>query len=282
MIEVIKDGLYTSIQDLGRFGYRKYGVPISGAMDKQSAIFANQILGNKSNLAVMEITLSGPVLQFNSSIFISLTGAVFPVTANGKEVPMNKAILIHEGQKIFFGSCKSGMRAYLAIKGGFIVEEKLGSLSQYQNITTAHRVIKGDKFKTPITAINQKQRFAVIRPQNTNFLNEEIAISKGPEFDLLSESSKSILFNSSFNISNDSNRMGYRLTCEEKLSANEIITSPVQPGTVQLTPSGELIILMRDSQTTGGYARIFQLSESAINVVAQKRFGEKIRFHLTH
>ena len=168
----------------------------------------------------------------------------------------------------------------MAVKGGFQTEIKLKSRSFYQNITKNYLLKKGDLL--PILSIHEELSTsnASIKFPNYHFDSKEIFCYKGPEFELLNEYQKKILFKNSFTISKDINRIGFKL---EELMENElpqILTSAVFPGTVQLTPSGKLIVLMRDCQVTGGYPRILQLSEKSINQFAQKTTNDTFRFSL--
>ena len=280
MIEVIAAGLFTTIQDAGRYGYRKWGVPISGAMDQQSAQLANQLVNNTDNEAVMEITLTAPILKFNIDSLIAITGARFSPTVNGHSIAMNTAVKISKGSTLKLGRPLYGMRAYLSVATGFSVPKVLGSRSFYPNITKNSRIQKGDFLSINSTVAKTISSNASVKINNKRFVSPLIQIYQGPEFHLLSTGIKEKLLSESFEISNDSNRMGYRLNIFENIAATEILTSAVQPGTVQLTPSGQMIVLMRDCQTTGGYARVLQLTDEAINLLAQKRTGESIRFTL--
>ncbi len=278
MIEVLSGGLYTTIQDPGRFGYRKYGVPLSGSADQYSATLANQILGNDTNCAVVEITLKGPVLKFNHAGKIVITGAEFSPKIDLKPIKMGEVVNVAKGEVLRFGHLKQGMRAYLAIRGGFASQIVLGSASYYQNITTLHKIGKGDKLYFNVKSGQISMVNARVKYKPLNYNSDRVWVEKGPEFNMLSPEVQDKLFSCSYVISGESNRMGYRLEPHPDLAAEEIITAPVLPGTVQLTPSGQLIILGRDAQTTGGYARIFQLTRQAQNLLAQKQFGSEIRF----
>ncbi len=279
MIEVITTGLFTTIQDAGRYGYRKWGVPISGAMDQQSAQLANQLVNNTENEAVMEITLTAPTLKFNIDAIVAITGAGFSPSVNNQPISMNKSFWISKGSILKLGRPSNGVRAYLSVAGGFSVPQVLGSRSFYPNITKNSQVKKGD-FLSINNNSHTKNHIsnASVKISEKQFSNYKIQVYKGPEFHLLSKEIKEKILSQPFEISNDSNRMGYRLNTSENIFATEILTSAVQPGTVQLTPSGQLIVLMRDCQTTGGYARILQLTDKSINILAQKQTGQAIRF----
>lgn len=277
MIEVLTAGLFSSIQDLGRFGFRHLGVPIGGAMDQQSARLANSLLNNQSHCALIEMTINGPLLKFHSDTFIAISGADFLCFLNDKTITTNTPIAIKAGDVLKVGTASNGIRGYIAVSGGLKSEKIFNSRSMYQGITQNTKLIKGsniniEKIVTPI--INRTR----IKTNSQYFKQQKVSVSKGPEFDLLDENTQATLLKRNFQISNQSNRMAYKLKSTNQIKGQEIITSAVQPGTVQLTPSGEIIVLMRDCQTTGGYSRILQLTESAINQVAQKTAQMKIIF----
>ena len=279
MIRILKKGLHTSIQDLGRIGYRKYGVPTSGAMDMQSAKLSNYILGNKEKDAVMEVTLQGPGIEFLTATRIAICGADLSPSLNGTPTPLNKSILVQKGDLLDFGVRKTGIRSYLAIAGGFQTDIILGSRSFYEGITKSAVCDDGDEIAFHSSFGVGKFQHRLHHPQPINLGLIDLDVHKGPEFEMLNEAQKVLLFNTSFSLGIN-NRMAYQL---QELLMNElpsILSSAVLPGSVQLTPAGKMIILMRDCQTTGGYPRILQLSENAINVLAQKMKNEKVSFEL--
>jgi biotin-dependent carboxylase-like uncharacterized protein len=280
MIKVISAGLYTTIQDKGRFLYRMNGVPLSGVMDRSSAELANVLLGNDKSAPVLEITHTGPVLQFLHTAEISITGAGFTPTLNNIELALNKRILVKENSILKFGLPSYGVRGYLAIRGGFISEKVLGSYSFYPGITSASHLQKGDVLQFNGTSEKIKRITASVKHKKDHFDHSILQVYKGPEFDQLSEASAVEILATPLTVLPESNRMAYMLKGWEAFSAKEIITGPVQPGTVQLTPSGQCVVLMRDGQTTGGYSRIFQLDEDSINRLSQKSPESQINFQL--
>lgn len=281
MIEVIQPGIHTSIQDRGRFGYRDQGVPLSGAMDQYSSHLSNQIVGNHADEAVMEFVLQGPTLYFHRETSISITGGEWDIELNEKKVKTNEVIHIPNKSRLKIKGLRKGMYGYLAVRGGFQTQKVLNSYSYYPEITAQAKLSKGDKL--PFNQMNKGKKElqnASIVPQEKLLDAKKLNVEKGPEFELLNSKTQSELFEAELSPSKDSNRMAYPLQHELELTAEEITTGIVQVGTVQLTPSGKLIVLMRDAQTSGGYARILQLSPMAINQLAQKRPGEHFKFSL--
>jgi|TARA_Y100000994_G_scaffold60468_1_gene48770 biotin-dependent carboxylase-like uncharacterized protein len=278
MIKVLKEGLFTTIQDIGRFGYKNIGVPVSGSMDQTSAKLANLLLGNDESSAVLEMTLVGPTLEFMNDTYISITGADMNPSLNKQKVLQNKPLFVNKGDILYLSHSSNGMRSYLGIKGGFNSEKKLGSKSFYRGITKREKLIKNDKIKfSKVTSSTMKMNKS-INDFKINRKNK-INVFKGPEFDLLDSNSKDIIFNTDFTIGIN-NRMGYNLVEPIENSISSIISSPVMPGTVQLTPSGRLIILCRDCQTSGGYPRVLQLDKSSMDSLSQKTIGETIKLKL--
>lgn len=278
-MEVLHPGLFSSIQDSGRKGFMEYGVPVSGAMDNNALNMANLLLKNPENVAVLEITQFGPRLSFSLETEIAVTGAFLSPAINGEQIENNKSYFIKAGGVLSFGKRESGARAYLAVKGGFRSEVVLNSRSWYEGLTSYTKLEKGMKIPYEPTKRGFSENYSGIRAGD--YLNSNIVETyPGPEFEKLSEEEIQRLLDSEFSIDRNNNRMGIQLEETFQNSLEPILTGPVLPGTVQLTPSGKLIALMRDGQTTGGYPRILQLSEIGINTIAQKVMGEKIRFKL--
>lgn len=279
MIDVLVGGTFSMLQDEGRFGFRKFGIPIAGAMDAHSARLANRLIGNSDYAPVLEFVGQGPVLRFNFQAVISIQGAKFSVRVNDKLIDVSYPHSIKAGDQIKLGTASEGVYGYLAIQGGFLAPTVLGSVSFYDGITAIERIRKGDKL---FYDLNWKKSNELVdlaeNLEKINYSDPFLAVMKGPEFDGLCDQTRFLLENDQFIISTEINRMGYRLTGNEALKGSEILTSPVQPGTIQLTPSGQLIVLMKDGQTTGGYARILQLSETSLSKLAQKRPGDRIKF----
>ena len=277
MIEIIKTGIYSTIQDHGRFGYRNIGVPVSGVMDIASANLANSLLDNHLDCAVLETTFVGPILKFHISTYVVITGANCDLKLNKNPINLNTVIFIKKGDRLSIGKATTGVRNYLAVAGGIQTKKILRSRSFHRGITKNESINKG-----VFLTVNQPLKNIINRTSivinNEHFDQKIMTAFNGPEYNLLNKQTQKNLWAQEFTISDQSNRMAYKLTGIDPLYANEIITSSVQPGTVQLTPSGKLIILMRDCQTTGGYARVLQLSNSSINKLSQKTPNSKISF----
>ena len=280
MIKVLKAGFFTSIQDRGRFGYQHFGVPVSGAMDQKAFKLANSLVGNLMDKAVLECTLLGPKLKFLENATIAITGATMHSTLDGESILMNQPIYIEKGSILELGKTISGVRTYLAIKGGFISEVVMNSQSMYQNMTKSKNISNADSIDFPVEESKILKQYAKIKVENIHIKDTMLEVYKGPEFDSLNKKQQALLFTKPFTISKFNNRMAYRLNEPITNNIKPIITSLVMPGTVQLTPSGSLIILHRDCQTTGGYPRILQLKDTALNILAQKKIDDVINLTL--
>lgn len=277
-IRIIQPGLFTSIQDLGRFGFQKYGVPQAGVMDRYAMRICNLILGNPEDTAVMEITFQGPHLRFDSPTSICITGADLSPVLNNKAISNNEIIKLEAGDEIRFGNARSGLRTYLGIRGGFETESLMGSQSWYEGLTENFRFKKDMELGFDSRQPRDLEPFSSLKIDEDYISQTAIEAYPGPEFEFLNEEQQQKLFLGAFSIESNSNRMAIQLSETFNNELDPITTGPVLPGTVQLTPSGKLMILMRDCQTTGGYPRVLQLSEFGIQVLAQKAPGAKISF----
>lgn len=278
MLKVLKAGFFTSIQDQGRFGFRHWGVPVSGSMDAYSASIANSLLENNEDAAVMEVTMTGPKLEFEVPTYIAISGARMSPEINGKPIEINQVHKVSPGDILSFGKLEYGFRSYLAVKNGFGTKEVLNSRSFYQPITELHNL--KDQMDLPIeTAPAYEAKISGLSPEP--FHKEHVLdVFRAPEYEMLNDKQLEALFSRDFTIAKENNRMGYQL--QETIEGHDIsmLTSATLPGTVELTPSGKLLLLMKDGQTTGGYPRILQLTETAICILSQKKFGDIVNFHL--
>lgn len=281
-IKVMSPGLLTTIQDYGRLGFAEYGVPKSGAMDAYAVKIANMLVGDSEEEAVMEITMLGPELEFQQNAFVALSGLKAEVFLNGESVDLNTAFRVKKNDRLKISQITKGVRIYLAVNGGFLTERVLGSRSFYGNITTTEKLKKGDNL--PIAEFHPKNenKLASVKFESEHYESPKLTVFKGPEWENLSETLKEGLLKKHFTVSKNNSRMAYQLKETFQNELKPILTQPVLPGTVQLTPGGNLIILMRDCQTTGGYPRIFQLDDESINRLAQKREGDGVGFELDY
>jgi|SRR6056300_43765 len=278
MIKVIKAGLYTSIQDLGRSPMQPIGVPMGGAMDRESAQNANALLENEPNAAVLEITMTGPVLTFTENAWVAFSGAIFPIYIDQNIASTNTPIWVKAGQELRFGTLEKGVRLYMAIKGGFLNEPLLGSRSMQAHLSPIIKLEKGMELQH--RSGEKDQAIILEKKSNTPLGAKKILAFQGPEFKYLNPEQQEGLNQQTFKVSNLNNRMAYQLLPSLSAFEKNQITGPVLPGTVQITPSGNIMVLMREAQTTGGYPRILQLTQESINALAQLKTGDSFRIKI--
>lgn len=296
-ITILKPGMMSSLQDLGRWGFQQFGVPISGAMDKLSSTLANMICGNDENEAVIEMTLHGASFMFNEAAFCAIVGGGCKAYLGDDELPFNRLLWIPAFSTIRTTAHAQGCRSYLSVGGGFNVRNVLGSASTYapsgiggmngRNLSTGDMLSfkREQNFKATSTLKMLPSGVGISHWQTADLIETTpyvvtIHAIKGPEFDLFNSTSQENFFNSEFTISSQSNRMGYRLE-GKKFSLEqqtEMVSTAVTAGIVQVTHEGDPIILMADAQTMGGYPRIARICAADIPLLAQARPGVKIKF----
>lgn len=283
IVSVIKSGMYTTIQDNGRIGQQDVGIPVGGAQDWLAYQQANMLVGNPDGTPALEATLIGPTLTFDTSCTIAITGAGMTPRLDRVAIPKNKTIQCPAGSQLSFAPERSGCRTYIAIAGEWRVEKWQGSVSPLlfgSKRWPASSVLRSvDTIQ--ITSIAHSRISDLSIQQETQEL-DTISVLPGPEFNMIDRRDIARLFSQKYEVSNDSNRIGYRLIGQSiDLSAlPPMISSPVIPGTVQITREGTPIVLLNDAQTIGGYPRVLQLTREALSHIAQKRPGDKIRFVL--
>ncbi len=280
-ITIQQAGFYTTIQDKGRLGVAHIGVPESGVMDTKALQIANALINNPENTAVLEYTLIGPIIRFDCERHFIITGAITEATLDGQPIKNHKVYLASKGQILKLSKITKGCRGYLSIAGGILSTQVLNSRSMYVPITRNATITKGTQLSIGKSNYGTTKGARLGSHNTTTYLTETVLkVYKGPEYDLLPVSESVNSNEETYTISKLWNRMAVQL--EETLTHTipSIQTGPVLPGTVQITPAGRIIILMKDCQTTGGYPRIFQLSEDAINILAQKKQGDIISFLL--
>ncbi len=276
MLKVKDPGFYTSVQDTGRYGYRHFGVPPSGALDQAAASRVNHLLENEDSAALLEMTMHGAVLEFTQPTYFALSGASMEVLLNGEVIEEEQVYKAEAGDELDCRHIRQGFRAYLGVRGGLLTEKRLGSRSYFKHVTrTRQLAILEELPYEPCKTF--EPRILKLSPARL-YKEQKLEAYPGPEYDLLNQKQRELLFGKEFQLAKEHDRMACQL--QENLPPHDIpmITSATLPGTVQITPLGKLIILLRDGQTTGGYPRILQLSERALNILAQKRFGDHVQF----
>jgi antagonist of KipI len=271
--EIIKAGMMTSIQDLGRKGLAYFAIPTSGVMDKNAARVALLILHKNENSPLLECTSSAPEIKFNDETRIVITGADFNWKLNNDPINRNSILSVKKNDILKGNFSKDGLRGYIALGGDLEIEKVYDSFSTYTNAKLGgfqgRLLRKGD----------------ILKWKNTNFVfskNKIIPIKKGPEFNLLSEESMELLTSNIYKIGIDSNRMGVRLEGKKLNNTNFQLENsvPVLPGFIQLPPSGLPIIVLQDGQTTGGYPRIAYIQDQYLSELNQIPLGGGFQFQL--
>ena len=296
-LRIIKAGVLDTIQDMGRYGWQQLGINPGGVMDKWAAQAANILVGNDTKEAVVEIHFPASDFFFEKPVLIAVCGADFSPYLNGEEISCWQPVLVNRFSILQFYGIKKGARAYLAIHGGLDVPAWLNSRS-----TNLKAGIGGHKGRSlqkedevairslspELLSLLGKKEF-IILPWKANTTwdekeEREILMLPGNEWDRLDSLSKEETLHQPFTISHQSDRMGYRLN-SEPLGATineEVISSAVSFGTIQLLPDGQLIVLMADHQTTGGYPRVAHVISAHHSRLAQMKAGDKIYFKLTN
>ncbi|PZE19344.1 biotin-dependent carboxyltransferase family protein [Paenibacillus xerothermodurans] len=301
-MKVMRPGLLTSVQDLGRYGYQKQGVIVSGAMDPYSLRIANLLVGNHEGEAALELTLMGPELSIEQDTLLSITGGNLSPAIDGTPVPMWRPVYVKAGTVLSFGPCKSGCRAYLAVAGGFDIPQVMGSKSTYlrAGIGGLHgrALATGDilqqqppgeasgRVRQALAAkIGARSCAAASWYTERGYMlagtgEVKVRAMRGTQFDKFNEDSQRHFFGEPFQVTPQSDRMGYRLSGEALMlkAPQEMISEAVTLGTVQVPPDGNPIVLLADRQTAGGYPRIAQIAAVDIAKIAQMQPGKKIVF----
>ena len=284
-IEIISSGLQTTIQDLGRSGFGHMGVPESGAADKFSLKLGNFLLGKNVASPAIECTLTGPSLKFLKPFKVAITGANMKPKVNNENLKINKIFTVGTNDILSLGNCSTGCRSYIALSDDLVCETFMKSASTY--LPAKLGGIEGAPLKTGLIINTSKVNlddnqfkevdFSEIKTHTNKW---ELRVFEGPEFSFLSSKSKKQIFSSSYEVSNDSNRMGNRLEGDRLglISNNNIKSSPVSTGTVQCPANGLPIILGCDSHTLGGYPRVLQIAAIDFPLIGQLRPRDKVVF----
>lgn len=297
-IRVIKPGAFTTVQDNGRYGSQRFGVPVSGSMDRYAAAVANILCGNSWDAALLEICFHGTKLFFDEDHIVTFTGGgARAFTEEGEELPINRTIFIPQFSVIDTCYHPMGGRLYMAIDGGVDVPVVMNSRGSYAPAGADHQLKDkgvmrtlppsqwGVKIKEALKC--KKTHAARWWPVDAgmNYYSNVIRVTRGPEWDRFDASSQQAFFRWAFAISRNSDRMGYRLDIQASISESlslkepfELISTAVTKGTVQVTHEGSPMVLMSDAQTTGGYPRIAQVIAADLPLLAQKKPAEIIVF----
>jgi len=285
VMKIIKPGLATSVQDLGRRGYQQYGVVVSGAMDDFALQVANLLVGNSRGEAGLEIALMGPEIFMLKDTVIAVCGADLSPKLDGESISNWKSYGVEKGQILTFGKPQNGGYAYVAVAGGVKTPEVMGSKSTYVKTEMGgykgRYLKKGDYVETGAAEYELKRltgRSIKVTNAMDYHAHNRIRIVLGPDSQGFSEESIQHFLTSAYRITAQSDRMGYRLDGPALEGEADIISDAVLPGTIQVPANGKPIVLLADRQTTGGYARIASVISIDLPYVAQQRTGKELRF----
>jgi len=295
ILHIEQCGFLTTLQDCGRSNYLQFGVSKAGAMDVYAAQLANTLIGNETSAAVLEITQSPHRFRFVQDTLVAFTGGGLQPQLKETLLPLNQSVFIPKGSMVECKQQLPGFRLYMAVGGGFAADNFLNSYSTDLLVKAGgyqgRPLRKEDVLmqQNELTTLQQRL-LKVLKAGAIVEINHELSatagniirVLQGLEWSYLDDTSAQLFAQTSFTIGAQSSRMGYRL--HEKIlktgRACEIISSPVTQGSIQLTSSGEAIILMADAQTVGGYPRIAQVCAVDLSLLAQKKPGDKIQFQI--
>jgi antagonist of KipI len=293
--KIVRAGFLTSVQDLGRTGFREFGVSVGGALDQHALRVANLLVGNADSDAGLEITLGGFRIRFEDERVVAWCGGEFDVCLRTVSLPSGHAAFVGAGDEVMINHPKIGCRSWLAISGGIDVPVVLGSRST--DLRANFGGIGGGALQDGDTAPLGKQpdktwadKLRAEGISHVSALHDWASPAKikpilrfvrGSEWDRFDNSAHRAFTEQKFNVSPDSDRMGARLDGPElkRLEDVDLVSQPVVPGTIQVPPSGNPIVLLGDCQTIGGYPKIAHVISVDLSIAAQLRAGDAVRFH---
>jgi len=284
-ITVLNPGMLTTVQDMGRYGYQQFGVPVSGVMDQRAAAIANILVGNSQNEAVLECTLLGPHLRFDADNCFAITGGELTASLDGVSVPTYKAISAKAGQVLRFSAPAKGCRAFIAFAGGLDIKPVMGSCSTYIKAAiggfNGRKLAKDDVigFKAPCAELKNMGLRSIASELITRDVYT-VHVVMGPQDDAFTDEGIATFLSSTYTVSAQSDRMGCRLEGDviAHKTGGDIISDGISFGAIQVPSSGQPIIMLSDRQTTGGYTKIANVISFDLRIMAQLKPGDKIRF----
>ncbi len=286
-IRIIDPGLNTTVQDMGIFGFQKYGIGQCGAMDELSFKMANMLCGNLETVACLETTLSGPEIQFILPCDFAITGAVFEnANLDDKHIEMNRVYHAGKGSVLKCGYSSYGLRSYIAFSGGVLVHKKFGSSSTNTKIRTGgykgRKLMSGDEIAIGKNK-NNEMRLKENYEMNPFFIQKEEIVSlqcvRSSQTDFFTQDIISAFMNNIYTVTPDSDRMGIRFSGKSlACGKTDIISDAVPFGAVQITSEGLPVVMASDRQTTGGYAKIACVTKKSMCKLSQAVPGTKVQF----
>ena len=284
-IVVNNPGALTTVQDLGRIGYQQFGVSVSGVMDPRATSLANCLVDNPEDEAVLECTLMGPELQFETGNVIAITGGDLQPMIDGQPVANYRAYYVKEGQVLRFAGPKTGLRAYIAFAGGLDIPAVMGSRSTHMKAKIGgyqgRKLEKGDAigFRSPKETLPHMASH-MMSPEFKPRTEYTLRVVMGPQDDMFTEDGIRTFLSEQYVLTPEFDRMGCRL--EGPLIAHkdtgDIISDGIAFGAIQVPSSGKPIIMAADRQTTGGYTKIATVISADFRILAQLKAGDHVRF----
>lgn len=282
MIEVVRAGPLTTVQDLGRPGLAHLGVSHSGAADRPAARLANRLVGNAESAACLEATLGGLVLRFDVSATVALTGAPAPVRVSGHQVAMHTPVHVQTRGTVELGQTEHGVRTYLAVRGGIAVEPVLGSRST-DMLSGLGPPVLADGARLPVG--DAVAGFPTVDVAPVGRLPDEFVLGAlpGPRDDWFTREACDTLGSEPYEVTPESDRVGLRLRGSplERRRTEELPSEGMVEGAVQVTPDGMPVLFLADHPVTGGYPVIAVVDPEGVHLAAQARPGQQIRFRLS-
>jgi biotin-dependent carboxylase-like uncharacterized protein len=283
MIVVLDPGPQTTVQDLGRPGHLRYGIPPSGPVDREAFVLANRLVGNPDGATALECTLIGPHLQIQTACAIAVTGAAMPLTVNDREAPRWATLPLRAGDLVRLGPAREGVRGYVAVAGGLALPPVLGSCATYLRGRLGglggRALRRGDRLPIGPGPLPPRRRVrAEARPDYA--AEPEIRVVLGPQDDRFTAEGIAAFLGGPYRMSPQSDRMGARLQGPPVAHArgHDIISDGIALGSVQVPGDGQPIVLLVDRQSTGGYTKIATVCSFDIGRVGQVKPGARLRF----
>jgi antagonist of KipI len=286
-LAVVEPGLLTTVQDLGRPGYQRLGIPPSGPLDRPAFTLANRLVGNPDGAAGLELTLRGPRLEARRDCLIAVTGADMGVTVNGAAAPAWTAVRLRPGDVVAFRMVTAGCRAYLAVGGGLDLPRALGSRSTYLRGRLGgldgRPLQKGDVLAigAPPAGVDRLDGRSVPAARRPGYPPEvECRVVLGPQDDRFTPDGIAAFLAGPYEVAPQADRMGYRLKGPAigHARGHDIISDGIPLGGIQVPGEGQPIVLLVDRQTTGGYTKIATVISPDIARIGQTRPGHRVRF----
>lgn len=309
--EILTPGILTTVQDYGRFGFQKYGISVSGAMDYASYAYANALVGNVDGAAALECTMLGPSFTVRENMVIAITGADMQPSVNGQPIPMNEAVRLRRGDEVVLGMAKSGCRTYLAVSGGIDVPFVFGSCSTHVKSGLGgyqgRRLTAGDVLFTQLEEKAQETKDRKKKGKDAGAENRKVqtvespdkfkeaslsavaastqdvvtlGVVQGPQKEYFTGTGEQIFFSEVYHLTENCDRTGYQLSGTRVMTVSgvEIVPDGIALGAVQISPTGRPIIMLSDRPAVGGYAKFGTVVKADIPKLAQLRPGAAVRF----